>query len=202
MSHIDSYLGPCPSFGWQGGPRFKTTIVDLKNGDEHRNADWIEARHEFSAPFKGMRIDAYREIKKMFLVCRAMVHAFRFRDALDFEATAEEFGVGDGATLDYQLCKFSAVDGVEYARHVYALAAAPVVTVDGVETAVLYNLRTGRVRFAAPPAVGAILRWSGPFDIWVRFATDSIPFSLDRPNGTNGLVQLIEVPAPDEEIVE
>ena len=199
--HLDAYLAPCPGYGWDGTPRFKTQIDFLQNGDEYRNAEWIECRHEFNAPFLNISKPAYRSIKQMFLVCRGMLHAFRFRDELDYQADDDIFGVGNGVEDTFQLSKISVVDGVEYARNVYALASEPTITINGTPTtAVTVNLRTGQVRFDNPPAGAAVLRWSGEFDIWVRFATDTIPFSLDNPDATNGVLGLVEVPAPDEEV--
>jgi uncharacterized protein (TIGR02217 family) len=201
--HLDAYLAPCPGYGWAGGPNFKTLIDVLQNGDEYRNAEWAEVRHSYSAPFLNIRKEAYREIKRMFLACRGMAYAFRFRDELDFEADDEIFAVGDGTQDTFQLAKISVVDGVEYVRNVYAIriGTTPVITInDTPTTAFLFNDRTGELEFDTPPANGAVLRWSGEFDIWVRFATDDVNFSLDNPDATNGTVSLIEVPAPDEEV--
>lgn len=201
--HLDAYLAPCPGYGWEGSPQFRTTINVLQNGDEHRNADWMYARHVFSAPFLNIGKEAYREIRKMFYVCRGMVHSFRFRDELDFEAVDEVFASGDGVEDEFQLVKISTVDGVEYSRPVYALAigASFSVYANGVLVDPLTYLvsdRTGRILFDTPPANGVVLTWSGTFDIWVRFATDSIPFTLDNPDATNGTVELIEDAPPDE----
>lgn len=201
MSHIDAYLTPCPGYGWEGGPQFKTSIEGLANGDEYRNADWIEARHTFSAPFNNISVEAFREIKRMFMVCRGMLHAFRFRDELDYQADNETFAIGDGVEDEFQLAKLSLADGVEYLRYVYALSGQPVIFVDGVPTTAFdVNLRTGRIRFDAPPAAASVLSWSGEFDIWVRFNSDLLSASLDNKDATNLSVQLIEVPPPDEEI--
>jgi uncharacterized protein (TIGR02217 family) len=199
--HLDAYLAPCPGYGWDITPVFKTLISELQNGDEYRNAEWIECRHRATAPFLNISKDAYREIKRMFLVCRGMAYVFRFVDELDNEATNEIFAVGDSATDEFQLCKISIADGVEYQRNVYAIriGSVPTVTVDGTPTtAFTINYRTGKVLFDSPPALNAVLRWSGEFDLWVRFATDEIPFSLDNPDATNGSVILWEVPPPDE----
>lgn len=199
MSHLDAYLTPCPGYGWEGGPQFKTLIVGLQNGDEYRNAEWAEVRHSYSAPFNNIDRDAYREIKRMFLVCRGMLHAFRFRDQLDYQAESEDFGTGDASEAEFQLRKISDVDGVEYARNVYAIRGTPAITINGTPTTAFnINPRTGMVQFDVAPANGAVLRWTGEFDIWVRFGTDSIPFSLDNPDRTNGSVSLIEVAPPDE----
>lgn len=203
--NLDAYLEPCPDFGWQGSPEFRTNINALQNGDEHRNADWIEARHVYSAPFTNISAEAYTEIRRMFYVCRGMLHAFRFRDELDFEADDAEFAVGNGTRTEFQLGKVSLVAGAEYFRPICALAIgkpfavyADGVLVDPADYTV--NPRTGRIRFDEAPASTVVLTWSGEFDVWVRFATDSIPFTLDNPNATNGSVQVIEVAPPREDV--
>lgn len=197
MSHLDAYLDPCAAYGWSGTPRFSTNIVPLANGDEHRNADWAEARHEFVAPFQNISVEMVRAIRRMFYVCRGMAYAFRLVDEFDHDATDEAFGTGDGVETEFQLKKISTVDSVEYERNVYALPSAPVIKVAGVTSGTAtVNLRTGVVTFSVAPANGAALTWTGSFDLWVRFATDTIPFSLDNRNAANGEVSLIEVPPP------
>lgn len=199
--HLDAYLEPCAAYGWEGGPQFRTNIVELQNGDEFRNADWAEARHVYTAPFQNITPEAFRALKRMFLVCRGMNHAFRFRDELDYQADDEVFGAGDATTTGFQLAKISEVDGFTYTRYVYALAGTPTITVNGTPTtAFSVNERTGQIEFDTPPAAAAVLRWSGEFDIWVRFATDFLRFSLDNLQATNGAIEAIEVRPPDEAV--
>lgn len=200
MSYLDAYLQPCPGYGWEGGPTFKTQIVELKSGRERRNAEWARVRHKFTAPFNNISKAAYQNIKQMHLVCRGMLHAFRFRDELDFQATNEQFGTGNGTRRDFQLSKITTLDGVSYTREVFALAAVPVITVNGTPTtAFAVNTRTGKVTFDTAPANNAVLRWTGEFDIWVRFSTDDLPFSIDNVDAVNGSVSLLEVAPPDED---
>lgn len=199
--HLDAYITPCPTFGWEGGPECLTEIVPLRNGREVRTARWDRVRHKFTAPYMNITKEAFRDIKRMHLVCRGMLHAFRWRDQLDYQATDEIFGTGDGVEDTFQLGKFSILDGVEYYREVFALVDTPVITVNGVPTtAFSINLRTGEVVFDSPPAAAAVLRWTGEFDIWVRFNSDYLPFSLDNPDATNGTVELLEVAPPDEAV--
>lgn len=199
--HLDAYIEPCPTFGWEGGPEFLTEIVPLRNGREVRTARWDRVRHKFTAPYMNITKEDFRAIKRMHLVCRGMLHAFRWRDQLDYQATNEIFGTGDASEDTFQLGKFSTIDGVEYYREVFALVDTPVITVNGVPTtAFSVNLRTGEVVFDSPPAAAAVLRWTGEFDIWVRFNSDYLPFSLDNPDATNDTIELLEVAAPDEEV--
>lgn len=199
MEYINSYLAPCPGYGWSGGAEFKTQIVEMINGRERRNATWSQARHRYSAPFNNISADAYREIKKMHLVCRGRNNAFRFRDVLDSVADGEVFGLGDASEVEFQLSKTSTVDGISYTRGVYAVVAGSfTLYADGVEVVGGYTLDSERgiITFSTAPAAGVVLSWTGVFDVWVRFDEDYLPFTLDNPNATNGVVNLIEVAPP------
>lgn len=199
MSYLDAYIEPCPAYGWEGGGEFLTEIVELASGRERRNAKWSTVRHKYRLPFRNIGKDAYRAIKSHHLVCRGRLHAFRYKDPLDHEATSEIFGTGDGVTTVFQLAKLSEVDGIVYRREVFAVVAATI-TVNGVAAAPTVDLRRGTVTFAAAPAAAAVLRWTGTFDVWVRFDQDYLPFSLDNARGDerfmNGSVDLIELPPP------
>ena len=135
----------------------------------------------------------------MHMVCRGMLHAFRFRDVLDHEAIDEVIGVGDGTTSTFQLATTSTVDGVSYVRRVFAIAEIHAVSVAGVDMSTedfTVDMDRGLITFDTPPSAGQLIRWSGIFDVWVRFDTDDLPFSLDNPDATNGAVSLLEVAPP------
>lgn len=200
MSYLDAYINRAPAFGWEGGPEFSTRITDLANGREVREAQWARVRHKYTLPFRNIKGPDYAQIKRMHLACRGRLHGFRYRDPMDHTATDEVFGEGDGATTVFQLSKVSAIAGVEYVRDCFAIVQAQV-KVGAAAAAVTLDLRRGKVTFAAPPADGAILSWTGVFDVWVRFDADYLPFTLDNANGKgdkflNGSVELIELPPP------
>lgn len=214
MAYLRAFIPACPAFGWSGGPRFKTRIKVLLSGRERRNADWRQCQFPYTLPFLNIGDDAYRAIAQMFYSCHGMLHTFLYRDPLDSVAQGEEFGIGDGVTKSFQLSKLSATDGVFYQREVYALytpaadgsamLAPPTVTVNGTPTAVTVDYERGIVTFAVAPALGAVISWSGPFAVWVRFDQDWLPFSIDnRRDGDdyarNGQVQLISDAPPAEE---
>lgn len=195
--YLNAYIDPCPAYGWNGAPGFQTRIVELRNGRERRNADWSQPRHRYAISFLNISKANHLAIKKMVLVCRGMLHAFRFRDQLDYEADDEIFGVGDGVAREFQLRKVSTVDGLDYERYVYAIVSASI-TNDGVPISPTIDMERGLVIFSVAPTAGNVLRWTGVFDIWVRFAEDYNPFSLDNPDAVNGAINLIEVQPPLE----
>lgn len=196
--YLNAYIDPCPAYGWAGAPGFQTRIVTMLSGRERRNADWAQPRHRYTISFLNISKDEHLAIKKMVLACRGMLHTFRFVDQLDHVADDETFALGDGATTEFQLGKYSIVDGLEYYREVNALPAAPEVTIDGVVASPDIDLDRGIVTFSSAPANGTILKWSGSFDIWVRFNADYSPFTLDAPDAVNGQIDLIEDAPPPE----
>lgn len=195
MSYLDTYLEPCPAYGWTGGSEFQTREVSMASGWARYNAEWSQEKIRVSTNYLNIDLEAQRQIRKVFRVCRGRLHAFRFRDELDYEAVDEVIATGDGATREFQLSASFTEDGETYTRNVYAIISAAV-TVDDIAASPTIDLRRGKITFASAPAVGAVIRWSGIFDIWVRFAQDYLPFSLDNPNATNGSIELIEQPPP------
>lgn len=191
-------IEPTPGFGFVGGPEFNTNIQSIANGRESRNADWDICRHFYTAPFRNIPAEAYRKIKKVFLICRGRNHSFLHRDWGDYEAIDEPFGIGDGTTTTFQLSKLSSDGGGTYLRTITKPDVAESTTkVDGVLTGSTISATDGSVEFAAAPADGAVLTWTGLFFVQVRFDNDKLPYSLDDKSPTdfitNGSVDLIEV---------
>lgn len=207
MAYLRAQIEACEAFGWEGGPEFRTRIVEMQNKRERRNADWAEARHRFTLPFQNIDPERYANIKQMHLVCRGMLHAFLYRDPLDNVADDDLFAVGDGTQETFQLSKLSVIDGVTYQRNVYALPDSTpdfeVTANDSPVVAYTLDRDRGLITFDSAPPNGALLRWSGPFLVWVRFNQDWLPFSIDNrgPDGFahNGTVDLMEVPPPETE---
>lgn len=205
MAYINEYLlEPCAAYGWQGGDGFKTTIVEMNNGRENRNAEWAQAKHQYQVPFNNILKSDYIVIKSAHMLCRGQLNAFRFRDELDYEASNEIFGEGDGVTTEFQLLKQSLQDGVSYQRLVFAPDVGTVIRVNGSINGATVDYERGTVTFSPAPADGTALTWTGTFGVWVRFNQDYLPFSIDNGSGTgerfiNGSVDLIEVQAPPVE---
>ncbi len=194
---IDATIDQCAAFGFTGGPSFRTNIAELRSWREKRNADIDMARHNYTAPYLNISDAGWREIRRMFYVCRGKLHSFRLRDPNDYIATQELFGIGDGVTARFHLSNLSEADGVTYSRLVQ-LPVDAIIFSAGVEVFPTIDIETGEVDFGAtPPALGAALTWSGTFDVKVRFDQDELPFSLDNRGidgfAHNGSVNLIEV---------
>ena len=211
--YLSAFIRACEGYGWEGGPEHKTNIVQLKSGRERRNAEWVQPQHFFSLPFNNISQAEYAPIKMMHMNRRGRWGVFLYRDRSDDLAVDELFAVAEPGQTTFQLGKWSVIDGVSYYRHVHALyrpaadgsAESPpiTITVDG-GAAGSHSLDRDRglVVFDTPMAGGEVLRWSGPFSLWVRFDNDRLPFSIDNRSGDqfvmNGTVDLLEMPPPPE----
>lgn len=215
MSYIRSFIPTCEAFGWTGGPGFKTDVVQLLSGREVRNASWANAQHFYSLPFRNILHSLYRPIKQMHLVCRGRLHCFLYRDRADSQASNEIFAVAEPGQTVFQLSKISTMDGVSYQRNVYALyepdedgatavAVDPEITIDD-SPASSFTVDHDRalVTFSSPMTGGEVLRWSGPFAVWVRFDNDRLPFTIDNKSRgefvLNGSIDLLEMFPPQVE---
>lgn len=208
MAHLDIYLTKCPSFGWEGAPEKETTVVYLRNGRSRRIARRAQSNWSFVLPFNSNFPEAYDQVLDTFEICNARLHAFRVRNRLKYRADAQLFAYGDGVTDEFQLGRLIELGGLSKLVTIHALSlddAAPVpsVTVDGDPASAVFNDRTGRVLFDTPPADGAVLRWTGWWDHWVRFASDRFPAVIENKSGSDMITsyraELEHAEAPDEE---
>lgn len=196
---IDVELEICPAFGWVGGPTFNTRIVTTQSWIERRNANNIECRHNYSLPLQNITEDVYLDtLKQAFLACRGQLHSFKVKDYNDFSANGELFAEGDGVTKVFQLSKISNFGIASYTRIITKPQTGVVVKVGATVTAVTIDPLTGLVTFAAAPANGALLTWTGEFRVPVRFNSDVLNTTIDNRQGNgdfiiNGSVDLIEV---------
>lgn len=196
MSYIDTFIPACGGYGWQGGPEFKTVIVEMRNGWERRNAEIANARHSFNIPYNNISPEDYMGIKQLHLIARGRLHSFKFIDELDSEADNEVFATGNGVQTVFQLRKLSLIDGVSYSRNVYVPLPGITITNNGVAASPTIDYDRGLVTFAAAPGNGNALRWTGRFALWVRFNQDDLPFSIDNLKVRSGQVSIIEDKPP------
>lgn len=195
--YLNAYLEECMAYGFSGGPTFLTQIVTLRNGQERRNAMWDQPKHVFTTNYQNIDKDSFRQIKRMFMTCRGMATAFKFKDWLDYQANNEDFAVGDGIKKTFQLAKTSVTDSIQYFRYVYSIRPDAVVMINDVAaTGYTIDNDRGIVTFDTAPANGTVLSWTGEFDIWVRFNTDNLAFDLTNVDATNGTISLAEVSPP------
>lgn len=215
--YVRNYIRACEAYGWDGGPEYNTTIVPMANKAEKRGANWSQSRFFTNLPFQNVSQGSADSILDMFEDRMGRWGAFLYRNPLRWLVDEHVFAIGDGAQTEFQLAYISVVGGRDRRRNVYALYAPDpsdtgeaiesdvTIQADGVTTtAVTIDHDRGKVLFDSPPAMGAVLSWSGAFSHWVRFNQDQAPFSIDSRSGgqyvLNGDIEIIEVnpPQPSE----
>ncbi|WP_339948963.1 DUF2460 domain-containing protein [uncultured Albimonas sp.] len=180
------------SVGSTGGPMRRTEIVTLANGFEKRNTNWAESRRSYDAGVGVSSLDALQEVVAFFEARRGQLHAFRWKDWLDFKSCGPSetpsagdqlIGTGDGSTTVFQLIKRYEAAANPYVRTIHKpVTGTTKVAVDGVEQVLAADFvvadATGEVSFVVPPAAGQAITAGFEFDVPARFDTDRIVWSL------------------------
>ncbi|MEO1456787.1 MAG: DUF2460 domain-containing protein [Pseudomonadota bacterium] len=178
------------SFGSSGGVERRTEIVRLVNGFEERNSPWAAGRRRYDAGLGVRSLDDLQAVLAFFEARRGMLHAFRWRDALDHKSclpsaqpapTDQVIGSGDGTATAFQLAKTYEAGPHAHQRTITKPVDGSVrVAVGGVEMGSGYTVdaETGVVSLSVPPGAGALVTAGFEFDVPVRFDTDSIDVNL------------------------
>lgn len=177
------------SFGSSGGPERRTDVVTLVNGFEERNSPWAQSRRRYDAGLGVRHLDDLAALLAFFEARQGRLFGFRWKDWTDFtsglpsaspDPSDQVLGVGDGATLSFQLVKAYASGGVEVQREIHKPTADSVrVALDGnEETNWSVDPVTGIVTFDTPPAAGVIVSAGYTFDVPVRFDTDRLEITV------------------------
>lgn len=179
------------ALGGRGGPEWRTDVVTLGSGAEHRNARWGQSRRRYDAGYGIKTLDALHEVLTFFEERRGRLYGFRWRDRLDFRsgppgrapAVLDQWlGDGDGNRRDYALGKHYGRDYAPYRRSITKPVPGTIrVAVNGGElpaSAFSVNTATGMVTLASPPAPGAQVTAGFAFDVPVRFDTDALDIDL------------------------
>lgn len=171
--------------GARGGPRFKTTVVEMGSGFEQRNQDWQFARAEYDISYGIMDHDTYSEVVEFFNARRGRAFGFRFKDWSDYEAEDVLIGTGDGSTVEFQLIKAYSDAASTYNRTITRpVNGTLTITVDGVTQTegagddYTVDYSTGVVTFNSAPAVGLEVRATFEFDVPVRFDVDHLDLDV------------------------
>jgi uncharacterized protein (TIGR02217 family) len=172
------------SYGTKGGPGFKTDIITVDSGAEQRISRWSTARRQYDVAYGIKTFTQLRNVLEFYLARQGAAKGFRFKDFTDFTTNNDNvsaptnvdctLGVGDGATLTFQLRK-SYSDGVVtvYRNISKPVASTTVVAKDGVNQASGWSIdtTTGIVTFSSAPANGVVVSAGCQFDVPVRFGS-------------------------------
>ncbi|MGV6871737.1 phage distal tail protein, Rcc01695 family [Pseudochelatococcus sp. B33] len=195
------------ALGATGGPEWRTDVVTLGSGAEHRNARWSRSRRRYNAGYGIKTLDALHAVLAFFEERRGRLHGFRWHDRLDGRSCAPQqapaagdqwLGAGDGAARTFQLVKRYGDGFSPYERRIVKpVAGSLLVAVAGTllpPEAVSVDAGTGRVTLADAPAPGADVSAGFLFDVPVRFDTDALDIDLAAfAAGAIPTVPLVEI---------
>jgi hypothetical protein len=205
----DVIKGLSPDAALAGWPAFaNTTIQNPATGNAQVNVNRLDARERVVADLEGLTPEQSAYLMKMWRGGYGNAVGFRWLVLWDYTATLEGFGTGNGANTQWALKRTYRRPGVT-AREDVRQIIKPVVQVaketngfqlyeaDGVtprtpaQPLTIYvnsveqtsgwtvNAKTGVVTFAAAPANGAVLQWSGQFDVPMRFRDNELSQQTD-----------------------
>jgi uncharacterized protein (TIGR02217 family) len=114
MSFHDVRFPTAISRNAQGGPERRTDVVVLGSGYEERNSRWTDSRRSYNAGYGIKSLDDLYQIIAFFEERRGRLHAFLWRDPMDWKSCApnaaldvldQVIGIGTGALATFQLKK-------------------------------------------------------------------------------------------------
>lgn len=147
--------------GAQGGPGFKTTVIELSSGFEKRNIDWERSRGKWDVGYGfDDKEDLVAPLTAFFYARRGKAYGFRFKDWSDFEIARQTIGTGDAVTVAYQVFKRYSSGGYDFDRKITRLVTGSVsVWVANVlQTEITHytvDVDTGIITFVTAPGVKA-----------------------------------------------
>jgi uncharacterized protein (TIGR02217 family) len=210
MSFHDVRFPTAISRNAQGGPERRTDVVVLGSGYEERNSRWADSRRSYNAGYGVKSLDDLHQIIAFFEERRGRLHAFRWRDPMDWKSCApngsvsaldQGLGDGDGTKTAFQLRKTYGTAFAPWARDIekpvanmVRIAVAGVERVSGTDFAV--DPSTGVVTFLAGhvPAAGQSVTAGFEFDVPVRFDTDKLEINLSGfTSGAIPNIPIVEV---------
>jgi uncharacterized protein (TIGR02217 family) len=159
-------------------PIWNTRVQRAVSGRELRTAFYSYPLYKLAISYNFLRAGAEAELQAIvgfFNARKGSFDNFLFSDPLDSVAADQQFGVGDGANIKFQLTR--AFGG--NTEPVMNINGTPSITVDDVPRTpgTDYTLDSlGMVTFMTAPAAGAVLRWTGAYYYRVRFERDEMDF--------------------------
>ena len=181
------------SRGGSGGPERRTEIVTTASGREERNTRWADSQRRYNAGFGVKSLNDIHGVVAFFEERRGRLHAFRWKDHVDFKscapqdsvaATDQVIGMGDGATATFQLVKRYGSGLRDHVRVITKpVSGTVVVAVNGTPTAnFIVHATTGLVTFlvGSIPVPAAQVTAGFAFDVPVRFDTDQLSINLQN----------------------
>jgi uncharacterized protein (TIGR02217 family) len=168
---------PGLSWGRRRAVRWSTTIKRAASGREYRAANWTYPVYEYQLDYELLRQHAgaaeVEQLLGFINLRRGSWDSFLYLDPYDHTAAALQFGRGGAGRTTFQLTR--AFGG--FGEPVLGIVEAPEIFINGAPAGDVTVSPEGLVSFAAAPANGAVLTWTGTFYWRCRFMKDGYDFS-------------------------
>ena len=183
MSNIQYPVLPGLEFNLGMTPSFSTKVQKAASGRELRAAFQLYPMWTFSLSYEFLRDGArgadFDTLGGFFLARQGMFDSFLFSAPSDNAVVAMPFGVGDGATKNFQLTRAFGAGGFSFIEPVMNVSGSPGIYINGVLQGSGYSVgSTGIVAFTGAPTNGLPLTWTGSFLYRCRFLQDASQFEL------------------------
>jgi uncharacterized protein (TIGR02217 family) len=175
--------------------QFDTTVQVSVSGKENRHINRVQPRYTYTIQIAaldsngtnaGLIYNSMQTLVGFFNQCFGRALMFQYVDPDDNSVSNQPFGIGDGTTTSFQLCRTLG----SFTDSVFAPVGAPQIYTNGslLSAGVDYTLNTmtGVVTFSTAPAAGASLTWSGTYAWWCSWDNDA----LDVSNFASGLYEM------------
>jgi uncharacterized protein (TIGR02217 family) len=191
MSFIETRLLDDLAYGFSGGPRWNTRVVTLRNRFDRRNIEASRPQHRFQGSFDRRDEGVLSTLLESFNGTYGAAYGFRFKNWLDYQATEQQIAVATDGVQTVQLTK-TYTFGPQSVVIPIRKPVVPTVQLyaDGAPIVASISSSTGLVTFEA--GGGAVIAWSGEFDIPVRFETDEFMATIETFGANTIDIALIE----------
>ena len=194
------------SWGFTGGPGFKTDIITTDSGHEERVQRWDSARWQWRATRIQIDDDDAHELKEFYLTLAGAAYGFRFKDWSDYTTNPNDgkaaptnldqyLGDADGVETQFQLAKNYTFGGNTYRRVItHPVDSTTVVAVGGTPQASGWTVdtTTGVITFSVAPVTGQVTAGC-QFDVPVRLGI-TMDRGFDLSMEAFNLNSLLDIP--------
>ena len=187
---IETRMPDDMAYGFSGGPVWRTLVTQLRNRHERRNIQSSRPQHQFRGSFDRRDAAVVAALLDLHNATYGAAIGFRFKNWLDYQATAQPLPAGTGASQTVQLEKVYQFGAQYVPVPIRKPNSDVIITADNTPISATIDTATGMATYTAP--LGSVVRWSGTFDLPVRFATDEFVATLETYNAATIEVQLIE----------
>jgi len=191
-SFIDFRLNTNYRYGFVGGPNFATLEKRLRSGVTRRRPLMDMPLHRYRAELATFNEEERAALLDAIWVAEGKAYTFRFRDFNDWRVSNQVLGFGDGTSTPFQLVKHYTRGPKTKSRDI-TLPVDVAMTADGVPfTGFVVQPIGGLVIPTTVWPAGALLAWTGTFDVCVRFANDYNPLTSVASRVNELMIELQE----------